>query len=555
MGIVTLSAVVAVTLVMAPYTLVDPINLPKLSTLAFFSIFALSLILRATKILFSPEYKLFVIVEALFILQIVLVLIFSGASINAQLYGTYGRNTGAIAYFSLAFLMVGTAIVVDKDFLKKFIRITLVIGVLLALYGNIQYLGLEPFPFTNAYTVNAPIGTFGNPDFQSAFMGIMAVVAFTMTLNAEFSKRLRYGLTLLGVVCLAVVYETLAKQGYFSFLAGAGVVLMLWLFSTGRKTLGKVVAIFGIFSGGLIFLGLVNVGPLASNLYKSSLEARGYYWRAAVKMVLDHPLLGVGMDGYGDWYRRSRAQDYLANNFLSVSNTAHNVYLDIASSGGLPLLVLYGLLLVFVIRSIVRVVRRTESVDPYFLAIAGAWVAYQAQSFVSINQLGLAIWGWVLSGLIIGYEINTQPGISGGQTAPIKNRRIKDKTIGGGSLSSGSVLSLFIGLLIAALVALPPYVSAANYFTALKSGDIKVIQSAGYLKPYELVRFLQVAATLRDNKFEAQAIAVVRDAAKIFPDSYDLWILWTSISTATPSDLAYASAQLKRLDPFNPNLK
>ena len=555
LGTITLAAVVAVTLVMAPYTLVDPINLPKLSTLAFFAILALSLALGAIKTLFGPGYKTMLIVTALFILQIGFVLLFSGANIGFQLYGTYGRNTGAIAYLSLAFLMISASLVADKEFLKKFVRTTLVIGVLLVLYGNIQYLGLEPLPFVNAYTVNAPIGTFGNPDFQSAFMGLIAVVAFTMALNSVFSNRLRFGLALLGVVSLIVVYETIAKQGYFSFMAGAGVVLMLWLFMTGRRTLGKAVSVLGVLSGGLIFLGLVNVGPLASYLYKASLEARGYYWRAATKMLLDHPIFGVGMDGFGDWYRRSRAEDYLANNFLSVSNTAHNVYLDIASSGGFPLLASYCLLLALVVRSIVRVVRRTVGVDLYFLAIVGAWVAYQAQSFVSINQLGLAIWGWVLSGLIIGYEINTRLSVSGEQKAPIKNRTVKSKNKGEAPLRSATVVSLFAGLLIASLVALPPYISAASYFTALKSGDVKAIQNAAYLKPYEIVRFLQVAATLRDNKYESQALGIIRDASKMYPDSYELWQLWTSIPTATPGEIALAKTQMKRLDPFNTELK
>ena len=44
LGTVTLVAVAAVTLVVAPYTLLDPMNLPKLPVLAFFAAIALSLI-------------------------------------------------------------------------------------------------------------------------------------------------------------------------------------------------------------------------------------------------------------------------------------------------------------------------------------------------------------------------------------------------------------------------------------------------------------------------------------------------------------------------------
>ena len=555
LGTLTLVTVVAVTLVMAPYTSIDPINLPKLSTLAFFSILAISITFRATKILFGPGYKALLVVVSLFILQIILVLLFSGANFGGQIYGTYGRNTGVLAYVSLTFVLISASLVANKEFLKRFVKTTLIIGTILVVYGNIQYFGLEPLPFVNAYTVNAPIGTFGNPDFQSAFMGLIAVVAFTMALSTEFNVILRLGLALLGLVSLIVVYETIAKQGYFSFMAGAGVVAMLWLFMRGQKTLGKTVAAAGIIGGSLVFLGLVNIGPLSSYLYKSSLEARGYYWRAATKMVLDHPIFGVGMDGFGDWYRRSRAEDYMANGFLTVSNTAHNVFLDIASNGGLPLITLYFLLLALVVRSIVRVVRLTKEVDLYFLAIVGAWVAYQAQSFVSINQLGLAIWGWVLSGLIIGYEINMKPDTSADQTTTVKKRDGKGKKKVDSALSSVTVISLFAGLLVASLVALPPYISAASYFTALKSGDIRVIHDAAYLRPYELVRFLQVASTLRDNKFDSQALTVISDASKMYPDSFELWQLWASIPTATPREIAFAETQLRRLDPFNTTLK
>ena len=345
---------------------------------------------------------------SLFVLQIILVLFFSGANFGGQMYGTFGRNTGALAYFSLAFLLLGASLVSDKEFLKKFVRIGFIVGVILIVYGNIQFLGLEPLPFVNAYTVNAPIGTFGNPNFQSAFMGMTAVVAFTMALNTEFKLYFRVGLVLMGFASIIVIYETLAMQGYLSFIAGAGVVAMLWLFMTRRKALGIAVAGIGLIGGGLVFLALVNVGPLASYLYKASLAARGYYWKAAVKMLVDHPFFGVGMDGFIDWYRRSRPTDFYENGFFSYSNSAHNVFLDIASSGGFPLILIYCAIVVLVIISIVRVAKRSNGIDYYFLAIVGAWVAYQAQSFVSINQLGLAIWGWVLSGLIIGYEIKTR---------------------------------------------------------------------------------------------------------------------------------------------------
>jgi O-antigen ligase len=309
LGTVTLVAVAAVTLVVAPYTLLDPMNLPKLPVLAFFAVIALSLIAPSVIGLFRSSYKSLAILLSLFIIQILLVFFFSGANLSGQFYGTFGRNTGALTYISFAILSLSASLVADKEFLKRFMRTALIIGALLVVYGNAQYLGLEPFPYVNGYTVNAPVGTFGNSNFQSAFMGMIAVLSFTMALNSGYKPLARFGLAAMGFASLVVVYETLAKQGYLNFVAGAGIVAILWLLMNKRKSLAIAVGGIGIVGGVLVFLGLINAGPLADLIYKSSLAARGYYWRAGIKMLTDHPFFGVGMDGFGTWYMRSRPED------------------------------------------------------------------------------------------------------------------------------------------------------------------------------------------------------------------------------------------------------
>lgn len=555
LGTVILIAVTVVTLVVAPYTQLDPINIPKLSALAFFSIVALSLFATSFRGILSSGFKPIFLVVMFFVIQIALVLLFSGANFGGQIFGTYGRNTGALAYISLAVLLMSSALVSDKEFLRKFTRVALVVGAILMVYGNIQYLNLDPLPFTTVYTVNAPVGTLGNPDFQSAFMGMIAIVAFTMALNVALRVAIRVGLVLLGLASVVVIYETLAKQGYFALMAGALIVMILWLFMNNRKTLGTIFAGGGVIGGGLVFLGLINAGPLASFLYKGSLEARGYYWRAAIKMIVDHPFLGVGMDSFVDWYRRSRPSDFYENNFFTYTNTAHNVYLDIASSGGIPLLLLYFAIVALVIVSIVKVVKRRTGFDVYFAAIVGVWVAYQAQSFVSINQLGLAIWGWVLAGLIIGYEINTR-NAELLKELPVKSKPQQRKAKATVQpLSSAALMRVFGGVVLGAIVAIPHYYANANFFSALKSNDIKALQAAAYLKPIDERRLLHVATVLRDQKMDSEAITVIRDATKGYPDSFDFWQLWTTIPTAAPADIAAAKAEMLRLDPFNPDIK
>jgi hypothetical protein len=102
---------------------------------------------------------------------------------------------------------------------------------------------------------------------------------------------------------------------------------------------------------------------------------------------------------------------------------------------------------------------------------------------------------------------------------------------------------------------MPPYVASARYKSALETGNPTVIQEAAYIWPIDSSRMIQVAMTLNENKLEAQGLEVAIDATKKFPNSYSVWATLDAMKSATPDQKAEALAQMKRLDPLNPNLK
>ena len=233
-----------------------------------------------------------------------------------------------------------------------------------------------------------------------------------------------------------------------------------------------------------------------------------------------------------------------------MSDTAHDIPLDIGSNGGFPLFIAYVSVILFVFLSIVRIMKRKTEFDVVFATIVAAWVAYQAQSLISINQLGLGVWGWSLSGLIIGYELNTRPNVIEGNPKSTPRGKASMQKI-----SALAVITTFIATSAGIAAALPPYMAANKFYKALQSGDANVIQPAAYLQPYDRSRFIFVARILQENKLEDRAITVFRDASKIYPDSFEIWNRWAEITSATPNDIARAKAEMKRLDPRNPNLK
>lgn len=548
LGSCVLASVILVTLFVSPWNSIDPINLPKLSLLGVLAFIASAIALSQNKFLMSQQARPILLTTLTFICLLLINLFVNRSDLSFKFYGTPGRSTGFLAYFSLSLILLVSVLVVSKEFLKKYIFALLGVGALLSLYGVAQWQDLDFIEYRIIYASNVT-ATLGNPNFQSAYMGMVAAVAVVQVVFSRVNHFLRA--CFLATASLAILNIRLSsEQGYFNFLSGLLVGLVVFFFMTKRDKLGWSLLCISSVGGFVFILGVFNIGPLADFLYKSSLQARGFYWRAALKMLTENPIFGVGLDGFGDWYRRSRTKEAAQFNAGLVSDSAHSIPLDIASNGGFPLLIAYCAFIGLALIAIVKVVRRSQEFDLLFTSIIAAWAAYQAQSLISINQLGLGVWGWTLTGLLIGYEINTRTA-----TSEAMNKSEKSKKYLAETLPASVILFAFAGGLIGLAVSLPPYLAANKFYKALQSGDGVVIQESAYLKPHDRTRFLYTVQILVENKLEKKAIKVLIDASKLYPDHFELWQKWSTIPSARPSDIQKAKAEMKRLDPFNPDLK
>jgi len=548
LGSYVLATTILVTVFVSPWNSIDPVNLPKLFLLGFLGLIATFLVFSQFTYLRSKTVRPITIAVGLFLILLLVNLFFGDSDFSFKFYGTPGRNTGFLAYFSVAMLLLATVLASSTEFLKKYLIGLICTGGILAVYGLIQWRGMDLFDYVNAYGSNV-FGTFGNQNFQSAFMGMVAASATVWLLLGKIKRQLR--VVLFAVLFLSILNIKLSsEQGYLNYLAGLVSAGILFLFVTKRKKLGLVLLGTSILAGIVLVLGIFNKGPLADLIYKSSLQARGFYWQAAVNMMVENPLMGVGLDGFGDWYRRSRTEEVALFSPNIIADTAHSIPLDIGSNGGFPLLIAYLSLTVLSLVSIVRFVRRSNEFDVTFTSLVAAWVAYQTQSLISINQLGLGVWGWSLTGLVIGYELNTR-NLSNHRGLKLE----KSKKPVSQKIPASALLLTVIGGGLGLVISLPPYLAANKYYTALQSGNALVLQESAYLKPYDRTRFLFTAQILAENKLEKEAINVLSDASLIYPDSFETWQRWSGIPSASPAEIAKAKAEMKRLDPFNPDLK
>jgi len=542
------------TLAITPWASFDPINVPKLAVIALGGFVTLAALLANWNAMFACRHRTVQVLVALFVLDLIVVLLIAGTNPYQEFFGTNGRATGFVAYVALAALLLGAAVVASSHFLNSFSRTLLIAGGLSIGYGFLQAVGADPIKWVNQYS--PVIGFLGNPNFQSSFVGFSGVLAFAFILTNGLKNSLR--LMYLGYLALSVfvIVKTDSQQGLLVLAGGIALVSMIWISRSKFKAATIPALILSGIGAVFVALGSLNSGPLASLLYKDSVTYRGDYWRAGWKMTIENPLFGVGLDSYGDWYRRARTLEATLRRGPEVtSNAAHNVLLDFSSNGGFPLVLIYLALMVLVAISAIKLLKRSTGFNPAVAGLIAVWVAYLAQSIISLNQLGLAVWGWIISGLIIGYELNTRADERVQEIKPAvgKGRNVKQAVEE--KVSAKTLVSMVAGAVIGLLVGMPPLVASSQFKTAFQSNDAAKVEEAAALWPQEAMRYGQVALVLQANKLDVQAQRVVDAALLKFPDEFGLWSLAAKLSTATPEQIAEAKAQMKRLDPNNPDVK
>ena len=526
------------TLLVTPFFSYDPINVPRFVALFVFGLMGFFLLLIARTHWFSSKYRKVVGASTLFIIWGLIATFASGINLNEGLFGVTGRQTGLLAYFALIALMISGVVASSEGLSRKLALTLLGTGILSGLYGVLQSFGGDPFDWINPYS---PVfGFFGNPNFQASFMGIAAVAAIAMSLESSAKLQNRIGLLVFVALALFNIYESNSQQGYLVLIAG--VVVVGYLFVRGDEKLKKLTplyAVAAVIGFVAVVLDILQKSPWSSILYKESVTFRGDFWRAGWKMTVDHPIFGVGLNGYRDHYRASRdLVTALRPGSDAMNDSAHNVFLDISSGGGFPLLIIYVFLIGLTVFSAIKVIRRSTGFNVAFAAVLGAWVAYLAQSLISINQLGLAVWGWVLMGVIIGYEINSRE----------KAEVIKIKPV-------HSTVAIGMGLIIGLGVGLPLMVADATFRSTVKAGDVIKIEASVRQWPQSVSRMTLAAQILREGNLPERSIVIAREAVMFNPMNFEAWKELSLQPNATEQERAEALATMKKLDPYNPNLK
>jgi O-antigen ligase len=384
----------------------DPFNSPKFWVLLLGAAWSLGYLIsfRKQSILLNSR--------ALRITQILL-LLFIGASTlallaadNSQiaLFGDNMRKNGYLTYLALAIFFWAVAVFINSSNLIFLYRFILLSAYVVGGYALLQMSGNDFINWSSSGM--ALFSTLGNSNFAGSAMAILAI----LSLGGAYAYRkdqITLWLSLIAFGILSItIFPTNARQGLLLLAFGVASLLLVLIYNFNKK-LGLVGLIFAAFGFILSILGMLQVGPLERFLYKDSVSVRGYYWRAGIEMFKDNPLFGVGLDNYGSFFKEYREVGYpLKYGYSLTSTNAHNVFIQHFATGGVFVGSIYLILTAFIFwRGVVSLLRFEKDERVLRSVFFIAWLAFQAQSLISIDNIGISIWGWVLGGVVVGLSV------------------------------------------------------------------------------------------------------------------------------------------------------
>jgi hypothetical protein len=236
----------------------------------------------------------------------------------------------------------------------------------------------------------------------------------------------------------------------------------------------------------------------------------------------------------------------------TITNASHNVIMDFFAYGGWPLLLTYLALIALAAVAVIKVILRSRTYDAIFVALSAAWACYIAQAIISINQIGLAIWGWLLTGALVAYEYATRVQSDESQSMPKKTVR---KSANAGIISPQLVAG--IGAVVGLIIAVPPLAADMKWRSALESKDVNKVMAAlkpTYLSPSDSQRLAQAVQLLAGSNLLDQAHQIALQGVAFNKDNFDAWRVLYFLSNSTAEEKAQAVENLKRLDPNNPDV-
>lgn len=245
----------------------------------------------------------------------------------------------------------------EKSYIKKIIMALYCSTAVVAVIGIYQYITggkgvAKEFKTGFDYTKVKIPSTLGNPNSLAAFM-VIAIFPIIMMIIYEKNKLKKSLYVLFTLAMFFNIVFTYSRSSYVGI--GVGLICLLFFYSLKMLVVLVPVFLFGFFNS-KVRERVLNIASSSENVTRFKL------WKIALKMVKDHPVLGVGngnyVTRYDEYVKRYPYLEYGYSHF-----PAHNSYLKVFSELGIIGMVNF---ISIIILSIIHVKKFVDTTDDKF---------------------------------------------------------------------------------------------------------------------------------------------------------------------------------------------
>lgn len=525
----------AITLALTPWMNSDSLIIPKVIILFSLALYLLpQLFFLKYYLVFNRITKLFVSVLFLIVAQMILVMWNSQAPFEQQFFGRTGRGLGLITEISLLILVLTASISAKSENIKTLMFTLTLSCTITSVYSVLQRFGLDIFEWVSR--TNGIIGTLGNPNFQSSFAAMCLIPSLIYVFNR---RSFAYGVISLAAL-ITLIYFSQSTQGYVLTVIVILTFLIVRAYYSYRVIFFTLI-MMTFFTGLVIIAGMTNRGLFAKYLYKTSVQSRGDFYETTLSIANSNPLFGVGLDSLGDHYLMYRSES-VAKGINEFTDSAHNYFLNYASTGGYPLAILNLMIVLLVLYNFLILFRRSKVYEPNLTAFFCIWICFQLQALISPSNIPLLVWNAIISGTIIGLANRG----SASTTKSVNQYQYKL-----GLTRPFSYLLLIIGLTI-----VYPYFNVDRMqIQANKTGDALLALKSAKSYPESTVRYSRIGQALIDSNLAVQSLDLARSAVAFNPNAPSAWAMLLLNNSATYDERVRAREEVLRLDPFNEEVR
>ena len=462
-----------VTLAITPGLAYYPINLPKMLVLATGAgLLTIPALLGCIQLF--RELTMYIVSTFIFCALLLVSTMTNSTPIAQQFWGVWGRSTGVLTYLSFIVLMFSATCVAfrnDPSVVRQWFER---VSYITTSYTLMQVGDLDPIDWSQKLMV----ATLGNINFMSSFLGLASISMITRIMVDKIALPTRLHYLFFISVNGFLIWISGSIQGIAVFAAGVSVVLLMQV----RRSRGLKSALIWFSpllpTGGLILLGTAGIGPL-STLKQETVLFRIDYWLAGIRMTLDNWTNGIGVDSYGDYYEQYRDMAAVTRTGPQrITNTAHNIFLDVSSGAG----IFAGIAFVLIFASTLYVIFkmfRSNTFSTTDLAISGMFIGFTVFCLISINQIGVGIWGFIFIGFLQGSaaRINLNTKNPNQRNTHSDSKRVLNIPTEQNWNLKTRIASAILGVFIF-LVALIPNVTDARMLNAVKRQDSQAMLEA-----------------------------------------------------------------------------